>query len=64
MNWYALEDGDEDAGNGETDDKVIAPKEDTPELYYGKDAILKENTRAPRSSDIITLCIRMPSGEI
>lgn len=41
VNGYALEDGNEDAGDGEADDKVVAIEEDAAELEDGEDAVLE-----------------------
>lgn len=54
MNWYALEDDDEDVSNGETDNKMVAPQQDAAELDDGEDAILEEYTTDLNSSDIMT----------
>lgn len=51
VNWYALEDGDEDAGDGKADDKVVAPEEDTSELDNGEDAVLEKDAAVPLFSD-------------
>lgn len=55
MNGYALEDGHENAGNGEANDKVVAPKEDAAELDDGEDAVLEEDATFPYWSDMIIL---------
>ena len=57
MNGYALEDGDEDAGDGEANDKVVAPKEDAAELHDGEDAVLEEDATFSYWSDLIILDI-------
>lgn len=44
MNGYALEDGDERAGDGEAEYKVVAPEEDAAELHDGEDSVLEEDT--------------------
>lgn len=49
MNGYALEDGDEDAGDGEADDKAHAPNEDAAELDDGEDAVLEEDAAVHRT---------------
>ena len=56
MNWYALEDADENVGNGETDNKMVAPQQNAAELDDGEDAVLEENATDLDSSEIIT-CI-------
>ena len=56
MDWYALEDGDENVGDGETDNKMVAPQEDAAELNAGEDAVLEENATNLNSLDII-ICI-------
>ena len=43
MDRYALEDGNENAGDGEADDEVVAPEEDAAELDDGEDAVLEED---------------------
>lgn len=55
MNRYALKDGDEDAGNGEADDKVVAPKEDAAVLDNGENAVLEEDAKSSSSSVVIIL---------
>ena len=51
MNGYALEDGDENAGNREANDKVVAPKEDAAELDDGEDAVYEEDAIVSYLSD-------------
>ena len=51
MNRYALEDRDEDAGDGKTDDKVVTPEKKAAELDDREDAILEENTAKRYSSE-------------
>lgn len=55
MNRYALKDGDEYAGRGQADDKVVAPKEDAAELDNGKNAVLEEDAKNSSSSDVFIL---------
>lgn len=43
VNGYALEDRDEDAGDGEAYDKVESPEENAAELDNGEDAVLEED---------------------
>ena len=57
MNGYALEDGDENAGDGEANDKVVAPKEDAAELDDGEDAVLEEDATFSYWSDMIIVRI-------
>ena len=47
MNGYALEDGGEDAGDGEAEYKVVAPEKDAAELNDWEDSVLKENAAVP-----------------
>ena len=54
MNWYALEDGDENVGDGETDNKMVATQENAAELNDGEDAVLEEDATDLNSLDIIT----------
>ena len=56
MNGYALEDGDENAGNRETDNKMVAPQEYAAELDDGEDAVLEEDATVLYWSDTTT-CI-------
>ena len=51
MNGYALEDRDDDAGNGKTDDKMVAPEKKAAELDDAEDTILEENAAIRYSSD-------------
>ena len=62
MNWYALEDGDENVCNSETDNKMVAPQEDAAELDDGEDAVLEEDATDLNSSDIMT-CIAIKARE-
>lgn len=52
MNRYALEYGDEDAGDGEAYDEMVTPEEDAAELDDGEDAVLEEDTAASYASDM------------
>ena len=63
VNGYALEDGDEDAGDGEADNKMITPKEDATELDDGEDAVLEEDSTISNLSDGMTLrCVWIPKA--
>ena len=55
MNRYALEDRNDDAGGGKTDDKAVTPDKKATELDDTEDAILKENAAIRYSSDKSTL---------
>ena len=54
MNWYALEDGDENVGDGETDNEMVAPPKDAAELNDREDAVLEKDATDLNSLDIIT----------
>lgn len=58
MDWYALEDGNENAGDGEADDEVVAPEEDAAELDDGEDAVLEEDTAVSFLSDMFARMCR------
>ena len=63
MNWYALEYGDENVGNGETDDKMVAPQKDAAELDDGEDAVLEEDAMDLNSSDMTAyIAIKAPEA--
>ena len=54
MNGYALEDRDENAGNRETDNKMVEPQEYAAEFNDGEDAILEEDAMVLYALDTMT----------
>ena len=64
VNWYALEDRDDDAGDGKTDDKVVAPDKKATELDDTEDAILEENAAIRYLSDKSTLEPELESASL
>ena len=66
MNGYTLEDGEEDDGDSQADDKVVAPFEDAAELHNGEDTVLEEDAAAQCWSDMpiwMCMCLSSRTGD-
>lgn len=59
MDWYTLEDRNEDADDGEAYDIVVTPEEDAAKLDDGENAVLEQYAAEACLSDI---CLPMTCG--